>query len=424
MLKLIFAQLWKERKGNFLIWLELLVVSVFLWYAADVLFLHYKNYSRPVGFDISNVYYVKLGVVPAESADYDTTTVHAGQGGADFVTLCDRLGRDPRVESVCYTTNTHFHYRWNNQYAYFKDDSLTYNGFVRHVDPAYFRVFRVRAADGGSPETLVQALKEDKVVITGTVADKLFKQAADARNKEIWITDQGDRDSVSYVVGAVSEPQRYNEFNGYDYAYYKSLTTGFDIRTVNASVAENLNIFIRVKPGADNSRFAADFHKEMLPQLRLGNIYLQEVVPMSEFRDGHLRHFFDDVRLYASCILFFLMNVLLGVIGTFWFRTQQRKSEIGLRMAMGASRRSIFGLLVTEGIALLAMAFIPAVIVVANLMYLDVMQSTSKLATVAERFLVEGGFTFGLLLLMIFAGIIAPARRAMLLTPAEALRDE
>ena len=46
MYKMILKQLWNERKGNLFIWLEMLVVSIFLWYAADALFVMYKLYSQ------------------------------------------------------------------------------------------------------------------------------------------------------------------------------------------------------------------------------------------------------------------------------------------------------------------------------------------------------------------------------------------
>lgn len=420
MIKMIFVQLWNERKGNLLIWLELLVVSVFLWYAADALFLYYKQYKQSLGFDISHVYYVQLGVVPQESADRDTAAV----GGDDFMTVYDRLSHNPRVESVCYTTGTHFHYRGSNQFAYFKKDSATHRGFVRYVDPNYFRVFRVKAADGGPSDPLEQALKEGKIVVTGTTADLMCGNAANARNQEIWITDQGDRDSVSYRIGAVSEPQRYGEFSKYDYAYYKTGGTTDEIRQAGDWANYNMKIFIRVKPAADNSQFVADFRKEMATQLRLGNIYLKEVTPMSDYRDEFIRYSFNQIRLYLACILFFLMNVLLGVIGTFWFRTQQRGGEIGLRMAMGASRQSVFSLLMSEGLLILLIAFVPAILIVINMYYFDVLQSTELAIPLAVRLLVGAGITFGLLLLMIVVGIASPARRAMKVQPAEALRSE
>ena len=61
MYKMILKQLWNERKGNLFIWLEMLVVSIFLWYAADALFVMYKLYSRSLGFNIEHTYHVSFG---------------------------------------------------------------------------------------------------------------------------------------------------------------------------------------------------------------------------------------------------------------------------------------------------------------------------------------------------------------------------
>lgn len=67
MYKMILKQLWNERKGNLFIWLEMLVVSIFLWYAADALFVMYRLYSQPLGFNIEHTYHVSFGVIPEES---------------------------------------------------------------------------------------------------------------------------------------------------------------------------------------------------------------------------------------------------------------------------------------------------------------------------------------------------------------------
>ena len=424
MLRMIFIQLWNERKGNVLIFLELLVVSVFLWYMVDTLYVNYKEYERPLGFDISHVYHVRLATVPQSSADYDTTAIHSHYGGGDFLTLYDRLAHNPSVESVCYTSNNHFHYRGSNSFATFKNDSLARQGYLRHVDPAYFRVFRVKTAHGESWEKLEQALHDNQIVVTGTVAETFFGDAGKAERKEIWITDQGRTDSMAYRIGAVSEPQRYADFSSYDYAYYKPVGTEEAFRNSSAVVADVLNLFIRVKPAADNSRFVDDFTREMFQQMRLGNIYLKEVIPMTYYRNEFLRSWVDNIRMYASCILFFLLNVFLGIIGTFWFRTQQRSAEIGLRMAMGASRRNIFRHLFTEGFVLLGIAFVPAAIIFANLAYMEVTTQTDMQLSVAARILWGMGLTLMMIGLMVVIGMGFPAFRAMRMQPADTLHDE
>lgn len=72
--------------------------------------------------------------------------------------------------------------------------------------------------------------------------------------QEIYITDQGSRDSVAYRIGGVCEKQRYCEFTGYDYAYYK-LVDENKVAEEGDWVGEGLNTFIRVKPGADGAAF-------------------------------------------------------------------------------------------------------------------------------------------------------------------------
>ena len=85
MIRMILRQIWNERRANALVFLELLVVSVCLFYTADYLYIKYKEYKRPLGFDIGHVYNVELGVVPEGSPDFDTTAVHtSGRGKPGF----------------------------------------------------------------------------------------------------------------------------------------------------------------------------------------------------------------------------------------------------------------------------------------------------------------------------------------------------
>lgn len=81
------------------------------------------------------------------------------------------------------------------------------------------------------------------------------------------------------------------------------------------------------------------------------------------------------------------MNIFLGVIGTFWFRTQQRRGEVALRMAMGANRKNIFYRLITEGLLLLSMSALPAVLIAFNIGYTELVD-ISQMAFTVPRFLI------------------------------------
>ncbi len=54
-------------------------------------------------------------------------------------------------------------------------------------------------------------------------------------------------------------------------------------------------------------------------------------------------------KLDIAVNIFLLINVFLAVIGTFWFRVNRRRNELGLRMAVGSSRRRLQQLLIGEG---------------------------------------------------------------------------
>lgn len=95
-------------------------------------------------------------------------------------------------------------------------------------------------------------------------------------------------------------------------------------------------------------------------------------------------------------------------MGTFWFRTRHRRSEIALRMAMGSSRRKIFGQLLSEGLLLLVLATIPALIICGNLVTAEATMTEQADAT-GVRFAIVSLSTFFIMGLMVIIGVWFPA---------------
>lgn len=150
---------------------------------------------------------------------------------------------------------------------------------------------------------------------------------------------------------------------------------------------------------------------------------LKEVEPMSDYRNESIRSKMDEMRMYTAIVIFFLLNVFLGVIGTFWLRTQQKRSEIGLRMVLGATRSSIFRWLLSQGILLLLVSFFVGILIFGNIWIADILHPVEWVGS-TQRLLTGGGITFLLLAGMICVGISFPAYRAMKDEPAEALHYE
>lgn len=184
-------------------------------------------------------------------------------------------------------------------------------------------------------------------------------------------------------------------------------------------------ISIRVRPEADTGDFATRFSREMTSRLQVDPFYLFEVRSYDEQkaeRDASegITPYIRSARLIA---VFFSFNVFIGLMGTFWFRTRHRRSEIALRMAMGSSRRKIFGQLLSEGLLLLVLATIPALIICGNLVTAEATMTEQADAT-GVRFAIVSLSTFFLMGLMVIIGVWFPATQAMRVHPADALHDE
>ena len=77
-------------------------------------------------------------------------------------------------------------------------------------------------------------------------------------------------------------------------------------------------------------------------------------------------------------------------MGTFWFRTRHRRSEIALRMAMGSSRSRIRSRLLGEGLLFLVLAAIPALIICGNLVMAEGIMTEQAGATGLRRWIYAG----------------------------------
>lgn len=412
----ILKLLWNSRHQNIWLVCGLFVISSCLWYALDYLYAIGVNQTRSLGFDWHHVYNLNVGVYSPESSNYQSDSIHTKAAEGDLNLFLERLRHNPSVESAC-VTQMHKHYVWANRSASLTYDTVTAWTWIRSVEPDYFRVFRVHGADGSSPEELAKKMNLTDIIITEKLAKKLFK-GQNAVGKMVKNHSNGD----SVRISAICEDQKYNEFTDHQSATYMAIKTDAG-RGLEYTDIQWLGVYIRIKQDADNKEFVRTFRKQMRTQLMIGNLYLEDMRSMSDYRDEHLKDNRNELYTYLAVAVFFLLNVFLAVLGTFWFRTQQRRSELGLRIAIGSSALNIRRLLLGEGMLLLTLSFLPAIVVAWNLGYAE-MVSTSPVEFTLRRFVIGLAMTYVLLMFTLLIGIWFPARQAMNIQPAEVLHEE
>lgn len=125
-----------------------------------------------------------------------------------------------------------------------------------------------------------------------------------------------------------------------------------------------------------------------------------------------------EIGIGSLLVIFLLLNVLLALLGLVWYSIQRRRREIGLRRALGASRKGIVMHFMGETAVLATLALIPGLIVVGNLPVFNL-----QLRDEALFFPALAGAMLGLYALVFLAAWL-PSRIAGKMQPAKALREQ
>jgi ABC-type transport system, involved in lipoprotein release, permease component len=136
---------------------------------------------------------------------------------------------------------------------------------------------------------------------------------------------------------------------------------------------------------------------------------------------------FAGIRLYIWVIgIFTIIAGIVGVSNIMIIVVKERTKEIGIRKAIGATPSSIVGLILAESIIITG--FSGYFGMVAGIGLLELL---SPMFSSPESFFQNPSVDFGIavraMLLLVIAGAIAgfiPARKAALIKPIDALRDE
>lgn len=412
----LLKQMRAEWRANIWMAVELLIVSVVLFVLADRIYVAVATQREPLGFNSEHCYLLGFNQVTEAAPDFKP---YADDEAcmADKRKLADRLRARPEIEAVAYGVNA-YPYNGSNSMTQVDIDTISMASYPltqRRVEPDFMRVFRIEGINGESPEEMAEALKRDRVM----VSDNALYSLKGIESLRPMIGSQLVIEGDTLRLNSVYKPMRYSDYVS---RYGQMSSSVFQLLRPDMLDDWASELVVRVRDNMDT-----DFESKLMDDadgpLRVGNWYIGSVRSFDGIRDAFNRNDETGMRNTVVCSVFLLVNIFLGILGTFWFRTQQRSREIALRMVAGASRMDIFRRILGEGQMLLACVTPFAAAIDYALTQYELTKWYDGFFGF-DRFIVCVAIAWGLMSLMVMAGNYFPARRAMSISAATVLKSE
>lgn len=416
--------LWARKKQNVWIFAELVLISIVSWFVLDPLFvIVYNTWVVPDGYDIDRLCVLSIRAKSSGESKYESIDA-----------IKTKLKNMPEVESVSIT--------YENNYP---NGGGFGEGFYGHPEDTT-KWFICNQLDFRRGEEMYKTLgmvvldgdtEEEGVVITRSLALALFGKTNVAGARMCTYDDFPSvaTDISRRPIAAVVEDIRVEKY------YLDSRYAVFQERD-SLYLSEWSDFLVRLKDGVNADAFCARIRPSMQKELSSGDFFINKAQSMREIVNGDMRlnGVTGDTRKYISLAIFFMANLCLGTIGTFWLQTRKRKEEIGIRRSFGASRRRIMGEFLMEGLILTAICHLLGCFLFFQYAYsfglsmgmrideesLSLLPhyTDSWILSFAPHFFAVSIFIYLVILLTVSIGIAIPVWNICRTKPVETLKDE
>ena len=248
------------------------------------------------------------------------------------------------------------------------------------VSPSYFDVFRMKDKEGRAITPLVENAYRPLVIRRRR---RILLRGQSAIGRQI---SENDDLSEPFTIAAVLPTFRTMTSTARRTAlsrYLKGESLQEFVKNFGVRSAE---LSVRTKcPMTEDEMYA--FLEKTADRMTVNNTFVHGVTLLADQRDDQLRFTKNENSKKLSMMAFLLVNVFFGIVGTFWLRTERRRSEIGLRMAIGSSRGRLGEYMYLEGLGLLAITVPILLVFVFNMAFLDKLDSYREPLSIL-RFLV------------------------------------
>ena len=420
-----------NRKRSLGLFVEIIIVTIIGWMLIEPVAINTSKITGPAGYDYDRLVKVSFRNLSDETFDYDSTA-----NENTFVyrqRILDKIRQRSDVASATFTPGYNFEEGgyWGfsiladtTYYDLDVDNSLVSTAMVYYVPESdYFATFGIKRPDG---TPFVEPKNDGSgFIVTQSIAKAKYPGKS-AIGQDLYERDEED-DYPTPIIGITADC-KYRKAVDRQSLVFKPCDPAQDDNSING-------ITIRVKDGVSTRRFIDRLANE-LSAYRAGNVYLFQPELMTEKREETADYIHRELTKNWIIVIFFLINVVLGVAGTFFIQCRSRISDAGVMRAFGATRQRIEWNIIGEACITVFLAWIiGSALYFTYLHYTDeeMISEANKITQILRpmwydaawsRYSIIGGCVLLMLLISAIIGVWLPARKVGRVPIVDSLRDE
>lgn len=426
---MIFKPMIINWKKSLALFIELIIVTIIGWILIYPVAMMTSIISLPADYDFDRLVTVNFSTLDENSYDYDS--IANDDKSIYYQRILNLVRQHPEVDhaTFCGSLDLESGSYWGSG---FNADSTFYNLHASECEIAtafvsyfpgfdYFATYGIKDPDGNP---FVEPANDGSgYIVSHTLAKGIYPKNSAIGQNLYEMTDGIDYPTP--IIGITA-----------NVPYRKSTGRTAVVFYPLKNEGNNVNgITMRVKDGVSARNFLDQFTTH-LSDYQIGNIYLSEPELMADRREETMESIDKELTQNWIMLIFFLVNVLLGVAGTFYIQCRTRTADAGVMRAFGATRHKIEWSIIGEACITVILAWlIGSGLYLIYLHYSDA-QITSEVGKVIQiirpmwydtsgsRYSVVGGCVLLLLLISAIIGVWLPARKVGRVPIVDSLRDE
>lgn len=429
-MKQILKSLKAHRAKSAALFTEIVIVTIIGWIVVMPTAILTTDSLIPANYDYQRLVHIQFSSLNENSEGYDSTR---RDPLPDYRRLLAKIRQRPDVESATFSSYQAFESTSSSSFSMTCDSTYGFTGYdldlgVRIVSympkTDFFKTYGILTPDG---HPFIEPDAERGYIINRSVAKGKYRDKNPV-GLHLLDYDSDDPDDRPSQILAITQDTPYRKAESRSVVAFKPIDNDEIQWTLDGITA-------RVKDGVSPRRFVELLTTE-ISDYRHGNTYLTHPTAYTDRREAAYAGNLQKLTKSWIILAFFLVNVLLGVAGTFYIQCRSRIMDAGVMRAFGATRSEILGSIIGEACltTITAWAAGSIIYIAYELIAKPEFEYTAeKMVQILnpmwydqapERFAIVGVLILGILLICALLGAWLPARRVASVPPVDALRDE